>query len=350
MDGVTDIVPELLEAIQQSFADFVAADADITALLEKVAAGTATHAETEEYALLIGEYAASALRINLTAETLPDGTLYYNIAERTIPPTLQQSYEMVTDVAAQVQQTLNEAAGIGIKPITAELDTERVEGIVNAAVSKNSIEEAQTVIEETVVNITQSFADDFVQVNADFQYQAGLSPKVTRKVVGGCCDWCRGKAGTYDYGKQPEGFFGRHKNCRCTVTYDPGDGSKQNVWTKKPVTSSEDTATIETRKTVGMESSQQRTFQSQQLLERHYERHSQEFGAISVPGYLERANNLANAPLSDDVVELLRSDNSTSRYCFSTNEFVVINEDGTIRTFFKPERREAYWQYELDRN
>ncbi|MCD8087554.1 MAG: hypothetical protein LUE22_03055 [Oscillospiraceae bacterium] len=249
-----DIVPELLEAIQKSFADFVAADADITALLEKVAAGTATHAETEEYALLIGEYAASALKINLTAETLPDGTLYYNIAERTIPPTLQQSYEMVTDVATQVQQTLNEAAGIGIKPITAELDTERVEGIVNTAVNAENIEAAQKVIGESVVNITQSFADDFVQSNAEFHYQAGLKPTITRKVVGGCCDWCMSLAGTYEYGQHPKDIFRRHKNCRCTVTYDPGDGSKEDVWTKKPVTSSADAATIEERKTIGIKS------------------------------------------------------------------------------------------------
>ncbi|MCD7768554.1 MAG: hypothetical protein LUH36_00320 [Oscillospiraceae bacterium] len=41
---------------------------------------------------------------------------------------------------------------------------------------------------------------------------------------------------------------GINVNRRCTVTYDPGDGSKEDVWTKKPVTSSADTATIETRK------------------------------------------------------------------------------------------------------
>ena len=49
-------------------------------------------------------------------------------------------------------------------------------------------------------------------------------------------------------------------------------------------------------------------------------------------------------------MQLKRSDESISKYRFSTNDFVVINADGTIRTFFKPVDKEAYWQYELDRN
>lgn len=38
-------------------------------------------------------------------------------------------------------------------------------------------------------------------------------------------------------------------------------------------------------------------------------------------------------PSELDVVQLRRSDNSVSKYRFSTNDFLVLNEDGTIRTF-----------------
>ena len=93
-----------------------------------------------------------------------------------------------------------------------------------------------------------------------------------------------------------------------------------------------------------------RQFASEQVSQKHYDKHLHEFGKISMQEYLERANALADAPVSDDVVQLVRSDGSISKYCFSTNEFVVVTADGKIRTYFKPADKEAYWDEELKRN
>lgn len=93
-----------------------------------------------------------------------------------------------------------------------------------------------------------------------------------------------------------------------------------------------------------------RRFPSEELLTGHHKKHMKQFGEISVEEYLDLANALADSPLSDDVVQLVRSDGSISKYCFSTNEFVVVDPDGTIKTFFKPEKGRRYWQDELDRN
>ena len=62
------------------------------------------------------------------------------------------------------------------------------------------------------------------------------------------------------------------------------------------------------------------------------------------------ANALSDTPISDDVVQLVRSDGSVSKYRFSTNEFVVTTKDGNIRTYFKPKDKEAYWNEEIERN
>ena len=93
-----------------------------------------------------------------------------------------------------------------------------------------------------------------------------------------------------------------------------------------------------------------RPFASEQVFQKHYDKHQHEFGEISMQEYLELANTLAVAPVSDDVVQLVRSDGSISKYCFSTNEFVVVTADGKIRTYFKPADKEAYWDEELKRN
>lgn len=112
---------------------------------------------------------------------------------------------------------------------------------------------------------------------------------------------------------------------------------------RKGSTESGKSATIETNKIL-------KQFASEQIFQKHYNKHAKEFGKISAQEYLERANVFADTPLSDDVVQLVRSDGSISKYCFSTNEFVVVTSDGKIRTYFKPATKEAYWDEELERN
>lgn len=91
-------------------------------------------------------------------------------------------------------------------------------------------------------------------------------------------------------------------------------------------------------------------FESPELFQKHFTKHASEFGNISNTEYLNMANLFAKEPLSEDVVELTRSDDSTSKYRFSTNEFLVINADGSIRTYFKPKDKGDYWNVELERN
>lgn len=85
-------------------------------------------------------------------------------------------------------------------------------------------------------------------------------------------------------------------------------------------------------------------------MEKHYQKRLDEFGSITSDEYLQLANELASAPLSDDVEQIERSDGSISKYRFSTNDFLVITEDGSIRTFFKPKNTKDYWLEEHKRN
>lgn len=113
---------------------------------------------------------------------------------------------------------------------------------------------------------------------------------------------------------------------------------------RKASTNEENTAIIKVK------TSSSRQFVSEQLFQKHYDKHLSEFGEISKERYLEKANALADAPLSEDIVQLVRSDGSIAKYCYSTNEFVVVTADGNIKTYFKPETKEAYWDEEIDRN
>ena len=83
----------------------------------------------------------------------------------------------------------------------------------------------------------------------------------------------------------------------------------------------------------------------------HLNKHRADFDGWTEDQYLQRARDLLTEPLNPgELEEVTRSDGSISRYCYSTNEFVATTSDGNIRTFFKPEHGEEYWEDEHTRN
>lgn len=245
-----DIAPDLLKRILELLAEKTQSDPMVLEILERIDAGTATAQDIQRFAIALGGHESDALLAVLTPDALPDGKLYYNIAERTVRPTIEQAHELFSNAAAQIQQQLNENAGIGLQPVAPKLDEDRVRGIIDKVSDAPLFEDVRWVLNEPVRTLTQSFADDFVRENAEFQFDAGLTPTITRTVAGNCCKWCRSLAGKYAYPDVPQDVYRRHAYCRCLVTYDPGDGSKrvQDAHTKRWGTQEE----LKARKTVGM--------------------------------------------------------------------------------------------------
>lgn len=342
-----DVAPALLDAIRRDFAENLGGRARAARLLELIRGGKGTYVDAGDYAEEVGAALADAFGRNLSGAVLPDGRMYWNIADRVVRPLLEEDHALVADAAQTVQQALNEAAGIGIRPQAVPLDQDRVDGILNRISAAMQYDDVAWVLNEPIRTFSRSVVDDSLRRNVEFQGKSGLHPRVIRRAEAHCRRWCSNLAGTYTYPNVPRDVYRRHQRCRCTVEYDPGSGRRQNVWTKA-WTGGEESATIQERRTVGLETSRQ--FQSEELLQRHFQKHQAEYGTISIPEYLRQATKLAEEPLSDDVVQLIRSDNSIAKYRFSTNDFLVINEDGTIRTFFKPADKEVYWQYEIERN
>lgn len=228
-----DITPELLSEIEKEFDSAMKNNRKITELYEKVRDGTATYREANDFAIEVGESLAAAFKRSLSSDVLPDGKMYYNIANRIIPETLQHNYELISEAATQVQEALNSHAGISIKAIKPELNTDRINGLVEKVSDAERYDEVAWVLDEPVVNFSQSIVDDYIRKNADFQGKAGMRPKVIRTAVGKGCEWCQKMAGTYDYPNVPHDIYRRHERCRCTVEYEPGSGKRQNVHTKE---------------------------------------------------------------------------------------------------------------------
>lgn len=246
-----DIAPALLEQIQATFAANMERSKRIQALRKAVDAGTATHMEVQEYALEVGNQLAAAFQAHLSSDVLPDGRMFYNIAQRVVREPMEQGYELVAQAAVQVQEQMNQAAGIGLQAVKPTLNDDRIRGIVDRLDSEASFDDVAWILDQPVVTFTQSVADDAVKANAEIQAQAGLYPKIVRKAESKCCAWCSALGGVYEYPDVPDDIYRRHENCRCTVTFDPGSGKRQNVWTKRWT---EDAAPqkIQARKQIGL--------------------------------------------------------------------------------------------------
>ncbi len=229
-----DITPSLLKRIQEDFQRNLNKSDVISGLYAKVRDGTATYAQANQFAIEVGELLAGAYKNNLSSAVLPDGKMYYNIAQRILNPTLKNNYDLITDVTEQVQQALNEAAGLGIKAITPEMNQDRIDGIVGRVSDADYFDDIAWILGEPIVNIAQSIVDDAIRANAEFQSAAGLQPLIVRKVAGKCCKWCQALAGKYRYPDEVlDDVYRRHQRCRCTVDYNPRDGKVQNVHSKQ---------------------------------------------------------------------------------------------------------------------
>lgn len=228
-----DIVPELLDKIKADFFEQAEKSVELERLLLLVRSGKANFIDAHEFATKLGQILSEALQNNISGLILPDGKMHFNIASRILNETLGTNHKMVSTYAKQVQEILNKEAGIGLKSIQAPINQERINGLVNRLSYEEKFEDVSWILKEPIVNFNQNIVDNHIKVNADFHFKSGLKPKIVRTTDGNCCDWCSKLAGVYTYPGVNRDVFRRHDRCNCTVDYHPGDGKKQDVWSKR---------------------------------------------------------------------------------------------------------------------
>lgn len=235
-----DVVPGLLEDIQSRFRTNMNKSQPLQRVRQRMEAGTATLRDVHTYTENVGHALSDAMRGALTPDKLPDGRMWYNIADRTLGPMVRQSYDMSNQVATEILEARDRAEGLGLNAVTADYPENRVSGLVRkAADAADAGEDWARWFGEPVVNLVESLADSFMKANADFREKLGMSPRIRRDSYARCCDWCAGLDGVYDYKDAPREVYARHEFCRCEVTFENGN-MRQNVWTKERWTADRD--------------------------------------------------------------------------------------------------------------
>ncbi len=251
-----DVLPGILQEVQERFERDFGKSEIVRNAFAALKAKKATYKTANEFAIEIGEILSKTLGASLSADKLPDGKMYYNIAQRLLTDVLGRNHELVSGYTSDVQKNLNQEAKIGLKVQVPELNLDRIAGIVNRFSSEENFEDVSWLLGEPIVNFTQSIIDDSIQKNAEFHHQSGLQPEIVRKSYFHCCEWCQEVQGSYKYPRVPKDVYRRHQHCRCIVDYDPKSGKTQNVWTKK--WNSIDKERVERRKLIGVVSVDER--------------------------------------------------------------------------------------------
>lgn len=115
------ILDNIIEFCKQYFAE----NPTLESIREKAAAGAATYAEAEEAAIICGSILDTAFKIYLP-EALIDGKLYQEAAEIVLKQPLINGGKNLAEITAEIQQQLNESAGLGIKAITPALNMDQL--------------------------------------------------------------------------------------------------------------------------------------------------------------------------------------------------------------------------------
>lgn len=228
-----DIVPELLEKIENEFKNKTAKSKVLKSKILALQDKNVSHRDSNVFAIEIGRILAEVFKEEITADILPDKKMYYNIAKRLLEPNLKKNFDLVSDFSKEVQDVLNQKSNISIKAVAPKINQDRIDKLVEKISDYEDFEQAKWLLDEPIINFTQAIVDNTIKANADFQYKSGLRPKIIRREAGNCCDWCGEVVGTYEYPDVPKDVYKRHRFCRCTVDFIPGDGKKQNVWSKQ---------------------------------------------------------------------------------------------------------------------
>lgn len=243
MDEKKDIVPQLSENLKKDFNDAIADNKIIADKSKKLLAGKANFNDVYDVSNEVGNTLKNAFKNNITKETLPNGKMYYNIADRAVKPKLKEAHEIISSYGADVQGLINKKQGINVKGVKAEFNEKKTDNLVNKLCEYNDYDDAEWLLDENVKNYCNQSVDDTIKANADFLSESGFKETISRSTNGGCCEWCEEVSGVFDYEyvkqwvlQEPDhNVFSRHRFCNCTINHNTEKGRKavNNQWNEE---------------------------------------------------------------------------------------------------------------------
>lgn len=233
-----DIAPELYDKIQKKYRQAVKNDSRLISIANKIRQGKGTQADLDAITKGLGRHLSDAMRKVLVVDNLPDGKMYWNIAEKTIKPALESVYGQVNRYATLEQRAADVKHGVNLAVQSGTDPSHHIRKVMEYATNSVSGTELDNALNEPVKTAAGKFLDDFKERNAEIRAGAGVIQYVVREYDGvglkaGACNWCLERAGIWKYeDAKANGVFERHDGCGCTidVVYEDGLTKEQTNW------------------------------------------------------------------------------------------------------------------------
>lgn len=232
-----DLIEKLKKEIADTFDDKLVNSKVVKEKVKKLSKKLATYIDTNEISIESGRLLAQTFTEKINEELFENGKMSEEFAKGVIKPNIERNYEIVSGYTKDVQDSLNKKAGISIKSQRANFDEKRADNLCNKLASKD-FEDTKWLLDEPIVNTSQSIVDDTIKVNAEFNSNAGLESRIIRMEAGNCCPYCANLVGTYKYPEDTEAnpnVWKRHRFCRCKLEHITKKGIKRinNDWNEE---------------------------------------------------------------------------------------------------------------------
>lgn len=214
-----DVAPDLIDKVNKFYRKELMKDRSIKVVDDRIKSDKADYSDAYKYSKAIGNARAKAFKNVISSSVLPDGRMYFNIADRLMKETIAEDYALISSKSAEVQSILNSKSKIGLKAQTSKLDNDRLDGFINRLASESQYDDVAWILDSPVREFCMSAVDSTVKANADFQSDAGVEVTIER-IEGNCCNWCKSLEGIYTYPNVPADVFARHDNCSCQFIYN----------------------------------------------------------------------------------------------------------------------------------
>lgn len=136
-----DIAVDLYARISTEFENKLKKDNEAKKFQNKLENNKADLADVSLYARRLGELASEVLIETLDEDELPNGIIYWNIAEKTILPLLKRVHRIVNESAIKAQKIQDAKVGIGINSIAGDFPEERAKAIIQKIVDVSQKEQ-----------------------------------------------------------------------------------------------------------------------------------------------------------------------------------------------------------------
>ena len=225
---------KILKQIKSEYTEHMNSDPEIRQLFALMQKGkTAKQSLGLQLAAKSGDSMTDTLLHVLIPELGPGQTISLSDALAIVPDALKTNHDFVSSYLYQLQEKLDQQAGIGMKPVMAPFDAERAAGLAEE-MTRGPLEEIAEGFRQQVKNFSMHEADESMRLTAESRAQAGLKVLVSRQyddkgLSGGHdCEWCLAReCSEIPYQEAYEmGVFERHPGCECLITYTNERGDK----------------------------------------------------------------------------------------------------------------------------